>query len=124
MTENVYYPILNCRGVENINREHKKEQWAIVNEKNEILSQETHKSLEEIDSLITLDMLSFFAPGFSIEVLYIKEHEKSKMIKVKDGNEEIEAVDEGEAMSKYFTLFLSPKMPGTYRLVRLPDKIL
>ena len=119
--ENLYYPIKYCKGAKIIGQE-RKEQWAIVNEKGRVVNQRTHKTLEQIDSLLTLDILSFFAPSESTEVVYISKVDDRPKIRVRDGFRTLLASEESDHYSAYFTRFLSKEVPGTYRLVRLPDK--
>jgi len=121
MTENLYYPIKYCKGARIIGEE-RKEQWAIINERGRVINQRTHKSLEQINSLITLDILSIHTPLQAIDVVYISKVDDRDKVKVKDGFRTVLASEEPENMSKYITYFLSREVPGKYRLVRLPDK--
>lgn len=119
--DKLYYPIKYCKGAKIIGEE-RKEQWAIINERGRVISKRTHKSLEKITSLITLDILSIYTPIQAIEIVYLSKVDDRTKIKVKDEFRTLLASEESDHISEYLTYFLSKEVPGTYRLVRLPDK--
>lgn len=122
MADNLYYPIKYCKGVEIKNGNERKEQWAIINERGRVVNQRTHKTLEQITSLLTLDILSIYTPIQAIDIVYISNVDNRPKIKVKDEFRTLLASEESDHISEYLTHFLSKEVPGTYRLVRLPDK--
>ncbi|MDQ5922377.1 MAG: hypothetical protein QG644_85 [Patescibacteria group bacterium] len=119
--DNLYYPIKNCKGAKIIGEE-RKEQWGIINEKGRVISKRTHKSLEQITSLITLDILSIHTSIQAIEIVYLSKVDDRPKIKVRDEFRTLLASEESDHISEYLTHFLSKEVPGRYRLVRLPDK--